>query len=170
MKKLLLLTILLLTSLTGSIISVDSENSKITFSANKFLFVGIQGVFKNFSGSIDISKGKIVAINGSVKTDSIDTDDEKRDVYLKDIEYFNSKKYPFATLDLNEFSEESAKGTLKIKKTSQKVSFSIEEISIHENGATLELKTTINRQDFGLHGFMDSVISDEVDIWLDLSF
>jgi polyisoprenoid-binding protein YceI len=75
--------------------SVDPAHSSIVFTV-RHLVTEVEGRFRNFEGSInwDASNPRASTVNFVVKSDSIFTDNDKRDGHLKSPDFFDVAKYP----------------------------------------------------------------------------
>ena len=97
-KLISLITCLLL--VTGAVSAkeyeVDSAHSKVGFSVTHLQLSEVEGKFNDFTGKIiwepkDLKSSKIFF---KAKTNSIDTDNMKRDSHLKGSDFFDAAKYP----------------------------------------------------------------------------
>ena len=72
------------------------EHSKVAFDVDYMLMTKVEGQFKKFSGSFDLNESgnDISNIRIVVKSDSVDTNDGKRDFHLKGHEFFFAASYP----------------------------------------------------------------------------
>ncbi len=102
MKKIKFIILFALALLTGNSLAqtttwnIDPVHSKIGFSVRHLIISEVEGRFNSFKGSVttdkkDFSGGKI---EFSAKTNSVFTDNTRRDNDLKSANFFNAKKYP----------------------------------------------------------------------------
>lgn len=107
------------------------------------------------------------SFNVSIKSESINTDNESRDKHLREADYFDSKDYPqirFKSSSIiagNKASNYEAVGMLTIKKKSREIRlpFSAEK---KEQGWLFRGRFTMNRRDYDVGG--GSTISNELTI------
>lgn len=164
MKKFILLVAFAL-SLYSNEFKVDKEKSDIQFSASKFLFVGVEGKFTNFSGNISTNeKNEISSIDALIVINSINTEDEERDEHLKANDYFNIEMFPKIVFKSKSIKDNIVKAEISIKGIKKDLDFKINEIKVNGKEITFSLESVINRQDFMLNGSMSAVIADNVDI------
>ncbi len=92
--------IICISSITFSIsakeIEIVKEHSKIGFEIDYMLMTKVQGQFKDYHGTFNINeeKSEIYNIKVIAISESIDTNDGKRDFHLKGIEFFQVSSYP----------------------------------------------------------------------------
>ena len=169
MKKILVTILFFLgVSLFGATYSVDKNSSSITFQATKLLFVGVEGKFSDFSGTIEVEDNKISSINGTVMINSIFTDNEKRDTHLNEADYFNSSLYPTMSFKSTSIQGDVLQGVLEIKTFEKELTLKLSDVSIDENNVTLKINGEVNRKDFELDGSMAGLINNEIQINLTL--
>ena len=84
------------TIISAKEIEIIKEHSKITFDIDYMLVTKVQGQFKDYYGSLNINedKNEIYNIKVTALTNSIDTNDGKRDFHLKGVEFFQAANYP----------------------------------------------------------------------------
>jgi len=153
--------ILLLGSATlyGANFELDKSHSYIGFKVKHLMISNTKGNFSDYSGKIDFDKEKMEfnVFEGVVKTDSIDTENEKRDDHLRSPDFFDSAKFPDMKFVMKKYDKNSGKmeGDLTIKETTKPVVFNVEMggVGAGTNGVVkigFDMSTTINRKDFGL--------------------
>jgi len=76
--------------------ALDGTHSRIGFSVSHMVVSSVSGRFKQFTGKVDLDEANPAKsqVDISVKVDSIDTDDAKRDEHLRSPDFFDSKKFP----------------------------------------------------------------------------
>lgn len=74
----------------------DKAHSSITFSVPHMVISEVVGRFDDFSVSVRSDKDDFAdaAIDVSINTASVNTDNEKRDQHLRSDDFFNAEKYP----------------------------------------------------------------------------
>jgi len=137
----------------------DPAHTNVGFTATHLVITKVIGKFKEFSATVvydpqDISKS---SLNGTIKTASITTDNDKRDKDLKGEGFFDVEKYPEITFQSTEVSQKANEiwvtGNLTIRSVTKEVSFPVTIAGPIKDpwGHTklgIEATLTINRQDF----------------------
>lgn len=79
-------------------LNIDSAHSNVAFEVKHLMVSTVRGNFAQFSGTIDLNEKEMSRskVNFIVKTDSINTGNEKRDQHLKGADFFDIQKYPEA--------------------------------------------------------------------------
>ncbi len=96
----LLSFILSVSVLTGqSIWKTDKPHSRVNFSVSHMVIAEVTGRFKEFDATLVTSKDDFsdMKIETTIKTSSIDTDNEDRDSHLQSDDFFNAEKFPEIT-------------------------------------------------------------------------
>lgn len=75
---------------------IDREHSDVHFKARHLVIATVTGSFRRFEGSVEGSQDDLTnaRVTFSAETDSVDTNNEKRDAHLKEDDFFNVKKFP----------------------------------------------------------------------------
>ena len=97
MKSFLVLFILhIISPISAKEIEIIKEHSKIIFDIDYMMVTKVQGQFKDYQGTLNINeeKNEIYNIKVTAFTNSIDTNDGKRDFHLKGMEFFQATNYP----------------------------------------------------------------------------
>lgn len=145
-----------------------ADESSVRFSLKNFGF--------KTGGSLDAPEGEIVfnpddlaksSFRVTIKTESINTDNETRDEHLKEETYFDVKNYPMIRFVSSSVKVMDKKGlyqttgilTVKNKSKEITVPFTAEK---NGNGWTFSGSFKINRKDYGIGG--SSTLSDEVTV------
>lgn len=162
---------------------IDVAHSRVGFSIRHMMISDVEGKFGNFTGEIqwDTADSSKSSIQGSIKTDSIDTDNEKRDGNLKGAEFFDAAKFPEITFKTKKIEKRGdqfvATGDLTMKGVTKEVQipFSITAPIKDPFGAGMRIglkgSMVINRKDYGIswNKVMDSggvMLGDEVTVQL----
>ena len=76
--------------------ALDGSHSRIGFSVSHMVVSSVSGRFKQFSGKVELDDADPTKshVDISIKTESIDTDEAKRDEHLRSPEFFDAKKFP----------------------------------------------------------------------------
>lgn len=154
--------------------AVDAVHSSVTFMVSHLDLAYVHGRFNDFSGTFMIDKadpGKS-SFAMSMKIDSIDTNNKKRDDHLKSGDFFNARQFPLLT-----FQSTSVKaieggyevtGDLTMHGVKKEVTLKL------RGGKTVEFPRgmtrtgfnstlTVKRSDFGMKMALDT-LGDEVHI------
>ena len=159
--------LLIMPAVFGQIHPVANE-SAIHFTIHNFGF--------KTGGSLAAPEGDIVfnpedltrsSFQVTIKAESINTDNESRDEHLKEVDYFDVKKYPLISF-VSSFIRATgkkdsyeAKGTLTIKDTSREINLPFKAVK-NGNGWLFNGGFTMNRKDYGIGG--SSTLSNELTV------
>jgi len=166
MNKLLSLTIVLLIGTLPVVAQttwkIDPVHSKVLFTVSHMVVAEVTGRFNEFDATLvqtndDFSESKLSA---TIKTNSIDTDNERRDGHLKSADFFDAEKYPELTFESKSFVKTGENtytitGDLTMHGITKQVVLdaTINGITKSPWGNTVagfKAETTVNRYDFGL--------------------
>ena len=158
--------------------ALDPAHTAVTFKVSHLGLSWTHGRFKDVSGSfsVDPANPAGTAFSLSIKVDSLDTDNAKRDEHLKSPDFFNDKQFPTIT-----FKSTAVKpvdggvqvtGDLTLHGTTKAVTFNLlggrtAEFpkGVQRTGYSTEL--VIKRSDFGVDKLKEA-IGDEV--YVSISF
>jgi polyisoprenoid-binding protein YceI len=161
--KTLLLSLIFVVTCHARELEIIKEHSKINFNIDYMLVTKVEGQFKDYQGTFSINeeKNELYNIKVVAVSNSIDTNDGKRDFHLKGDEFFQSSAYPEVLF--------IAKGPFKISSNKQfkvpgalsirgiKKAFTLD--GLYKGKLTdpwkkenyfFELSGELNRQDFGM--------------------
>ncbi len=160
--------------------SFDKAHTQILFFVNHLGFSNSQGEFHEYDGSFTFDRGQPEnsKINVTIKTSSIDMDDEKWDAHMKNEDFFDVEKFPdmtFKSTGIEVTGENTANitGDLTILDVTKPVTLAV----IHNKSAKhafsgkfvagLSATATIKRSDFGMtYGL--PMIGDDVKIMIEV--
>lgn len=79
--------------------TVDKAHAKLGFTVTHMMINDVDGMFKDFDATIATSKPDFsdAVFNVTAQTNSIYTDNEKRDAHLKSADFFDAEKNPTVT-------------------------------------------------------------------------
>ena len=154
---------------------IDTAHSTVLFKIRHLGVADFYGRFNGVSGTFTFDPAEPTkgSIDISVKADSVDTDNEKRDQHLMSPDFFNAKQFPVIT-----FKSESVKkvgdkkfevtGTLNLHGVSKKVTAAVDYIGAGDDPwggyrAVFEARVSIKRSDFGIT-FMPGGLGENVDL------
>jgi polyisoprenoid-binding protein YceI len=162
----------------------DPAHTNIGFKVKYLVITTVTGNFTDFDYSFMYDEKNLGDswIKATVKTASINTDNEKLDGHLRSADFFDAEKYPEITFESTKIIKKGdrfvAKGNLTIRGITKEIEmpFTITGIGNDPRGNTkmgVEGRLTINRQEYNVNWnkTLDSggvVVSEEVDIILDL--
>lgn len=160
MKK--LITTLVITALSSTVLlagtyNVDTSHSNVGFKVKHMMISNVIGKFDKFSGSFEYDEktNTLQELSGTIKVDSINTANQKRDSHLKSAELFNAEKYPEIRFILQKTDSEYAYGTLTMHGVTKDVKLDLENNGMVKDpwGNTrvgLELTGKLSRKDYGI--------------------
>ena len=168
MKKLMLIVVAAV-NIFAAMYTVEESSSIIKFEASKFIFVGVSGEFKKFSGKVILNDElNLISLRGKIKIDSINTNDNKRDTNLKEDDYFYVDNFPYIEIQSLKIKGEAIEISTTIKGITKVLIFNIDRIKVENSRLVLNISSVIDRQEFMLNGSMSAVISDEVNVKVQL--
>lgn len=164
---------------------LDKVHSSIGFSVRHLAISKVLGEFREYEGQAEFDPENLEkgSVDISIKTASIDTENQKRDDHLRNADFFDVEKFPEITFKSRkiikgEGSNLKIVGDLTIKDVTKEVILDGEfNGSVKDpwggTRAGFSLTAEINRQDFGMTwnkaletgGF---VVSDEVKIIIEM--
>ena len=151
-----------------------SEDSKISWVGSK-VTGSHEGGFSVFGGEITLVDGDPTAsaVNVSIDTTSLWSDDERLTGHLKSADFFEVETYPTATFVSTAIeaaeSGYTVTGNLNLHGVEKSISFPAE-ITVADGSVSVQASFAVKRFDFGIvyPGKTDDLIRDEVAITLDL--
>ncbi len=163
---------------------VDPDHSIVEFKVAHMVISKTTGHFKDYAGFIDMDPdaGTVKALEATIKTASVTTNQEKRDAHLRNPDFFDAEKYPTMTYKMKSYHKSgdgyTAIGDLTLHGVTKEVALTGNFNGVTKDpwgntraGFTAEGK--VNRKDFGMvwNKALDSgglVVGDEVLIKLDI--
>lgn len=141
---------------------VDKSHSNVGFSVKHMMISNVKGKFNTYDSKIDFDAKtkKFYALSATIKTNSVDTANEKRDNHLRSADFFYASKFPDMKFVMKSFKLEDDDegimiGDLTIRGVTKEVKLEVELNGVIKDfrgetrlGFTLEGE--INRKDFGL--------------------
>lgn len=166
---------------------LDKTHAHVTFEAKHMMISKVKGEFSDYDIKVvyDERSKKLLALEGVVRVNSINTKNEKRDSHLKSNDFFNVAQYPEMRFRMTRFVPEDsyhvvagdAHGELTIRGVTRPAVFEVEIKGpvVDMNGKKrlgFEIGGNISRRDFGLtwNKVLESggvAIGDEIDIEID---
>ncbi|HEX2968183.1 MAG TPA: YceI family protein [Bacteroidales bacterium] len=140
---------------------LDPAHSELNFRVKHLMITNVKGEFKRFQAEItgnDFESSKITAV---VDTDSLSTNDEKRDAHLRSADFFdvpNHNQITFEGKKVTKTGENTYKltGILNIRGIPKEVTLDVEFGGINKDPwgnekAGFSFTGKINRKDWGLN-------------------
>lgn len=173
-------------ALAADTYAVDKGHSEVSFQIAHLGLSKVRGRFKDFDGTIrvDPAKPETSSVEFSVKTASIDTDNEKRDEDLKtgagllDVEKYPSMTFKSSKIVTKGKDHYDVTGTLTLHGVSKEVTLPVAVIGPIKDPwgnqrVSFETNTTLNRKDYGIsyHKVLDTgglVVGDDISISITL--
>jgi polyisoprenoid-binding protein YceI len=162
---------------TGDDYAMDPAHSGVTFKISHSDLNWIHGRFNQFTGEFGIDPGdhSRSTFTMTIRTDSVDTNNTKRDGHLRSPDFFNAKQYPAmkftSTLVKPIEGGLEVTGDLTLHGQTKPVTFNLmggKTIAAkggQRTGYTAEFK--LKRSDFGITKF-SPILGD--DVWVTVSF
>ena len=160
MKKLIttmVIAILGSTALFAGSYNIDTSHSNVGFKVKHMMISNVIGKFDTFNGSFnyDEKTKSITNLNGTIKVDSINTANKKRDSHLKSAELFDAAQFPEITFALSKIDGDDAYGKLTMHGITKDVKLDFENNGMIKDpwGNTrvgLEMTGKLSRKDYGI--------------------
>src|ERR1700744_6544373 len=164
---------------------VDAAHSKVGFAVKHMGVATVRGEFGEVEGALEIGDDPASSkATGSVKTASVDTNQDARDEHLRSADFFEVEKYPeisFASTSIEQVDDETVKitGDLTLHGETHPLELEAELGGIEtgpegEKRTGLEVTGTLARSDWGMKfnaalGSGNVVVSDRVKLTLDIA-
>jgi polyisoprenoid-binding protein YceI len=140
---------------------LDRAHSGVTFSIKHMVISEVTGKFRDFAITLTSSKDDFTdaVLEGTIKVQSLDTDNEGRDRHLKTDDFFNAGQFPeikFKSTSVEKVGDKNYKinGELTIRDVTKKVTWDavLNGTLISKQGTRAAWKATlaVNRFDYGL--------------------
>ncbi|MCB0356910.1 MAG: YceI family protein [Bdellovibrionales bacterium] len=165
----------------GDLYQIDPVHSSVSFEVPHLVISSVEGKFTDFNGTIEFADNNFESskVEAAIKTQSINTNNEKRDNHLRSKDFFEVSK--FSTMNFISQKIVGKKdnfvmiGHLTIKGVKKSVKFDTKYLgSVTDGYGNLKVaflaKTKINRKDYGLmwNSMVEAgpVVGDEIEITL----
>lgn len=162
MKRLSIILFLYSLNLFAADYTIDKAHTKVLFNITHLVFNTMTGKFDNFKGTFkyDEKTNILSNVDVSIVTNSINTDNEKRDTHLKSEEFFFAEKFPeisfkFENKKVTIGKQVTISGDLTMRGVTKKV-----DLKLTLNGPVTDpwgnsalifkLKGKVDRKDFGI--------------------
>lgn len=140
---------------------IDPMHSEVHFKVKHLVISTVTGTFKSFEGSLETSKADFqdAIIQFSMDVNSIDTNQEHRDVHLKSADFFDAEQFPKISFKSTSFVKNGddyvLTGDLTVKNVTKQVKLDVEFGGVATDfygneKAGFEVSGKISRKEFGL--------------------
>ena len=140
---------------------IDPMHSEVHFKVKHLVISTVTGTFKSFEGSLETSSVDFedASIQFSMDVNSIDTNQEQRDVHLKSADFFDADQFPKISFKSTSFKKDGDDyaliGDLTIKNVTKQVTLNVEFGGVAtdfygNDKAGFEVSGKISRKEFGL--------------------
>ena len=176
----IVLSMALFLSLTVSNVLAQDYYQVISESSNVFFKVGqigiplVRGRFSKCAGTILVQRDKLISFAGTVDMTGLNTGIPARDKDLKSKKFFEVDKFPAMILKSNRITQDGDRVTifneLTIRDITRPVILRGTIKRFNDQKISLNVRTTVNRRDFGLHlnHFLEFLVGNNVGISLQL--
>jgi polyisoprenoid-binding protein YceI len=164
---------------------VDPAHSSVEFSVKHMGIANVRGKFTEFEGTLEVGDDLPSSrARGTVKVESIDTNDEQRDAHLRSPDFFEVEQYPEITFEstrVQPTDEQSSRvyGNLTMHGVTREVWLDVvlqgtDTDPWGNERAGLEAVGTLKRSDFEMKfnqalGSGNVLVGDKVNVSLDIS-
>jgi len=141
--------------------ALDPTHSEVNFKVKHLVISSVTGTFKSFEGGFETDHEGFsnADIDFSLDVNSIDTNQEQRDVHLKSADFFDQEKYPKISFKSTSFTKSGddyeLTGNLNVKDVTKPIKFKVEyggtATDFYGNEkAGFEITGKISRKEYGL--------------------
>jgi polyisoprenoid-binding protein YceI len=163
--------------------AVDPAHSKVGFAVKHMGIATVRGEFTEFEGSLEISDAGVTA-RGTVKAESVDTNEPQRDAHLRSPDFFDAETYPelaFESTRIEPVDEDTYRivGDLTLHGVTNELVLTAEvngvDVDPYGNEKVgLEITGQLSRGDYGMKfnqalGSGNMLVADKVKLTLDIS-
>lgn len=141
--------------------ALDPAHSEVNFKVKHLVISSVTGTFKSFEGGFETDHEDFsnANIDFSLDVNSIDTNQEQRDVHLKSADFFDQEKYPKISFKSTSFTKSGEDyeltGNLNVKDVTKPIKLKVEfggtATDFYGNEkAGFEITGKISRKEYGL--------------------
>lgn len=159
---------------------VDAVHSSVMFRVKHVGVSYTYGRFNQVEGtfSFDQADASKCKVELTIRTQSVDTNNAKRDQHLKGPDFFNAEEFPVITFTSKQWTKKdddtwTVKGDMSMHGVTKEITVDVDLVGIGDLGerfgfrAGVEAVFTIKRSDFGMNfGVDNGSVGDDVKIWL----
>ena len=157
LKKIILSSSLLVSTLFAGSYSVDNAHSSVGFQVKHMMISNVTGTFQNFEGTFEYDEktNTLKSLTGKVDVTSINTANAKRDKHLNADDIFDSEKYPTINFVVTKVDDNDVYGDFTLKGVTKNIKLEFDEggTIVDQKGtqrAGFSLSGKIKRSEFGL--------------------
>jgi polyisoprenoid-binding protein YceI len=162
--------------------NIDPSHSSVNFAVKHMGIATVRGTFNEFEGTLVIGEDGHTA-RGTVKVDSVDTKEAKRDEHLRSADFFDAEQHPELQFESTEISLDGddieVTGNLTIHGVTNPITLEGEITGTDTDPwgnerVALEVKGKLNRGDYGMTfnqalGSGNMLVSDQVKLEIEVS-
>ncbi|MBK5258384.1 MAG: YceI family protein [Thermoanaerobaculia bacterium] len=143
--------------------NIDPAHSEAKFRV-KHMMSNVTGGFSEVAGTVEVDRKNPAAssVDFTIKTSSVDTNNDNRDKHLRSAEFFDAEKYPQITFKSAKIAPTKSKdvysvtGDLTIRGVTKQVTLPVVFLGFGKDPwgnerAGFEIETTLNRKDYGVN-------------------
>lgn len=140
---------------------LDAAHSDLSFKVKHLMISNVKGAFTSFTAQVVGDDFENARISAKVETQSIHTNDEKRDQHLRSADFFDAENFPAmhfknGKITKNHAGDYAVAGELEIKGVTKPIQLEVENIGKAKDPwgnekLALSLQGVINRKEFGLN-------------------
>lgn len=80
--------------------AIDTARSEISFQVRMLGFVNVRGTFDDFEGTVVLAENPLdSSVNAVIRTQSVNTKNDRRDNHLRTDDFLNAEQYPTITFN-----------------------------------------------------------------------
>ncbi len=164
--------------------NVDPDHSIVEFKVSHMVISNTTGHFKDYTGFIEMDPeaGTVKTIEATIKTASVNTNQEKRDAHLRGPDFFDVEKHPTMTYKMKSYRKDGegylAVGDLTLRGVTKEVTLvgrlnGVTKDPYGNTRAGFTAEGKVDRKDFGMvwNKALDNgglIVGDDVLIKLDI--
>jgi polyisoprenoid-binding protein YceI len=165
--------------------AVDPAHSKVGFAVKHMGIATVRGEFTEFQGTLEIGGDLASAkVHGTVKVQSVDTNEQQRDEHLRSPDFFDAEQFPELSFDstkVEAVDDETFRitGNLTIHGVTNEIVLHAETLGTDvdpwgNERVGLEVTGQLSRGDYGMKfnqalGSGNMLVADKVNLALDVS-
>ena len=165
--------------------AVDPAHSKVGFAVKHMGIATVRGEFTEFQGTLEIGEDLAGAkAHGTVKVQSVDTNEQQRDEHLRSPDFFDAEQFPELSFDstkVEAVDDETFRitGNLTIHGVTNEIVLHAETLGTDvdpwgNERVGLEVTGQLSRGDYGMKfnqalGSGNMLVADKVNLALDVS-
>jgi polyisoprenoid-binding protein YceI len=96
--------------------AIEPRYTEIQFSVKSFYFFHVKGRFTDFKGEIHLDEHDLrgSSVQASIKADSIQTGNRRRDAHLRSADFLDAEKYPVISFESTRVERGRDRDTLRV--------------------------------------------------------